>query len=223
MLEYGTFRGEFEFDGEGGYTHAAARSVPGEVLRLPNGFCLFDDLKGPKLPRFLDTTTLSARSRTVNGSIEFEAVRTAGGKALAATASLKEKVGEVQITRTAQSLVAKRTLRIKPGKPPEKATLKLGSPFSGEAEFQDPADGPARWTGSLGVALPGAPTVALAGEGFAVRLCVDKGLFDSCKAKLPPAAVPQGTSAVGAAASARHQGSGSHSQALAEVRLSCSR
>lgn len=113
IVETGIFRGEIEFDGEGGYTHAAARSARGDVLRLPDGFCLFENLKSPALPSFLDTTTLSARSRTANGSIELEASRLSIGKDLNATATLREKVGAVKISRSARVDVSKRALRIR--------------------------------------------------------------------------------------------------------------
>jgi hypothetical protein len=191
VVEIGIFRGDFEFEGEGGYTQGAARSVPGQVLRLPDGFCIFDDLRAPAArPSPFDLTTLSARSRTANGSIEFEASRLKVGRDLAVSATLREKVGALKISRSADAHLPKRVLRIGPGKSPLTASLKLSSPFSGEAEFQGPANGPATWTGSLNASLPGAPAVALAGPGFAARLCVDKSLFESCKADLLPAELP---------------------------------
>ncbi len=189
VIETGIFRGEFEFDGEGGYTHGAARTAPGEVVRLPDGFCLFDDLEGAARQNPFAITTLSARSRTANGSVELEVWGLTGGKRMSATATLHEKIGALKITRSAAANLPGRMLEIKPGKPPRKATLRLPPPFLGEAEFQDPVDGPPTWFGTLGVSLPGAPAVPLAGDGFATRLCAEKGLFESCRAKLPPAEV----------------------------------
>ena len=63
--------------------------------------------------------------------------------------------------------------------------------------FRDPAQGPATWAGSLSVALPGVPDVALAGPNFAARLCSRASLLRCLR-----------------------YGSGSHSQPLALARLS---
>lgn len=189
IVETGVFRGEFEFTGEGGYTHGAARSVAAEIIRLPDGFCLFDDLEGRARGGLFSATTLSARSRTANGSIEVEASKLAIVDRLSATATLREKVGGLKITRSASVDSAKNSLTIGAGKPPRSAKLKLSAPFTGQAEIQDPADGPPTWTGSLSVSLPGAPALSLTGEGFTTRLCVDKSLLKSCRADLPPAEV----------------------------------
>lgn len=187
VLETGVFRGRFSFDGEGGYTSAKASTVRGEVARLPNGFCSFEDLKASRrLPAFLRTTTLLARSRTANGSIELEAWSWEIAPKLLVNASVDEKVGELKIVRQASVGVEQRFLTVGPGKPPRSGYLKLPSPFTGSGHFEDPADGPPTWIGSLSVSLPGAPAVALAGPEFAARVCLDKEPFGGCKVTLPP-------------------------------------
>jgi hypothetical protein len=212
VKEIGEFRGEFIFLGEGGYTVAEASSAPGVIVRLPNGFCGFGR-RGRSLPSFLSTDRLVARSRAPHGFVEVEATADALGAKSGISADVHESVGAMTIIRSASGYTGKRTLLLGPGKRPHRATVSPSSPFVGSARFDEPADGPATWTGRLSISLPGAPRVSLAGTGFAARLCLHVSLLAACKVPLPPR--PAG--------GARLQGSGSHSQALADVRLSWSR
>jgi hypothetical protein len=210
--ETGVFRGSFSFVGEGNFTEASTTSAPGEVIRLPHGFCGFGgDRANPQVPDILRATTLVARETTGNGFIEFGASTLHADDELGFGASLQERVGPMKILRSAGANELDGTEVLKPDKrgvifvePP--------LPFVG-ASFRDPADGPPEWTGSLSVSLPGAPGVLLAGPGFAARLCRSHFILHECKVALPPRRD----------GGARAQGSGSQSQAFWDVRLSWSR
>lgn len=79
-----------------------------------------------------------------------------------------------------------------PGVHPATATLDPPAPFFGQAGYQEKAAESRRWTGTLGIELPGA-RLPLTGPGFHVRLCVLNPLYaprrgcDFFKAPPPPA------------------------------------
>lgn len=191
VTETGVFDGEFTFTGEGGYTSAEATSMPGEVIRLPNGFCGFGgDRRGR--PGIFSSTQLRARSRIPDGFVEFEATAPSFATLFGFRASTLEKLGPMTITRSASAKAAKGDVRIGPGKPPRRIDVTPPAPFSGSARFQDPAGGPPAWKGSLSVSLPGAPELVtpLAGPDFAARLCHQISLLAECKVALPPRTTP---------------------------------
>jgi hypothetical protein len=78
-----------------------------------------------------------------------------------------------------------------PGVHPATATLDPPAPFFGQAGYQEEAADARRWTGTLGVELPGL-RLPLTGPGFHVRLCVLNPLYaprtgcDFFKAPPPP-------------------------------------
>jgi hypothetical protein len=186
VTETGVFRGQISFSGEGGYTSAKAAAAKGEILRLPNGLCgLFADRKRG-VRSLLETTTLAARSRTANGSITVEASDFLVRSGFSLTTAMREKVGALEITRSAKIGPREGLLTIGPGKHPHSADLHPGSPLTGSAHFEDPVDGPPTWTGSLAIAFPGLAPVPLAGPAFAARVCVDQYLTKSCNVSLPP-------------------------------------
>jgi hypothetical protein len=187
ITETGTFSGEFSFVGESAYTAAAATSVPGEVLRLPNGFCGFsDDRRGIPTPDFLRSDQLLARSRLQAGSVRFDATAQGGGARYGFSALLREISGAMTISRSAAASSSSGGLFLGPGKQPRRASVEPPAPFMGSARFRDPASGPPSWRGSLSVSLPGAPDVALAGPGFSSKICPQLGIFGECKIPLPP-------------------------------------
>ena len=79
-----------------------------------------------------------------------------------------------------------------PGVHPATATLDPPAPFFGQASYQEKAADSGRWTGTLGIELPGL-RLPLTGPGFHVRLCVLNPLYaprtgcDFFKAQPPPA------------------------------------
>jgi hypothetical protein len=206
IIETGVFRGGFRFVGEGGYFASEAVDPEGEVFRLPDGFCGLGNFRPGFPPGLPSETVLAARARTGAGEVSFRASRPrADPRPILFNASTKEGVEGVDITRS---------VRV-PGRPGDFTTTGTSrgaasppAPFSGSARFRDPRDGPATWTGPLGVALPGLEGVALAGEGFTAHLCPHLSILASCLPQLERARVGS------------LYGSGSHSQPLALARLS---
>ncbi|MCW2989146.1 MAG: hypothetical protein JWM24_2084 [Solirubrobacterales bacterium] len=210
--ETGAFRGTFSFLGEGGYTEAKATSIPGKVARLSNGLCGFgDDRVNPRVPDFLRASVLAARAPTANGFVEFGASALSIDRQLGFQATLQETLGAMKVSRTASASIADGAGALTPGKRSRPILLEPPPPFEGSARFRDPAGGRPTWTGSLSVSLPGAADVALAGPDFAARLCPNLYLLRECK--VPPRNGSR----------ERPQGSGSHSQAFWDARLSWSR
>jgi hypothetical protein len=169
ISERGVFRGSFRFDGEGGYTSVEAVDPEGRVLRLPNGFCGFEDDRPARrgIPG-LYQTVLAARAKADGGILTFEASRWSIERSIDFSASLRERVGEMRVLRTATVQGTRRTF-LSPKK--SRASVSPPQPFRGSARFRDPAGQPPTWTGSLAVSFPGAPDVALAGDSFAAKLC----------------------------------------------------
>ncbi len=202
IFEPGYFKGSFHFAGEDAYVTSDATNPKSMVIRLPDGFCGFGDR--PFVPPFLRNlreTALTARSKISNGSVSFTASRLAKDKA-DFEAILLEKVGQMQILRTARAINTTGSFS-NHGK--SRGSVFPPEPFSGSAIFRKPSKGPASWTGSLAVSFPGAPETALAGETFKAKLCPRKPILQSCS----PAPSAHGS-----------YGSGSHSQPLALARLS---
>ncbi len=186
VTETGVFRGDFSFVGEGGYTAAAAGSAPGEVLRLPNGFCGFDDrIRLPfPVPDALRQTLITARAPIPHGFVEFTATAPRSAREPSRfDASTLERVGAMKISRSA-SATARDGLTLGPGKHPGRADVAPPAPFQGTASFSAQAGARPLWTGSLSVELPGAPATALVGDDFTARLCADVSPLADCPA--PP-------------------------------------
>lgn len=206
ILETGVFRGSFRFVGEGGYFAGEAVDPKGFVMRLPDGFCGLGSFRPGLPPGLPSETVLAARAQTGAREVSFRAsrLRTERGPILFG-ATTKERVEGMEITRSVRvpgrvgDFTATGTSR---------GAVSPPLPFSGSALFRDPRNGPAAWTGTLGVALPGLEGVPLAGEGFTARLCPHLSFLASC---LPRRDRPR----VG-----NPYGSGSHSQPLALARLS---
>jgi hypothetical protein len=208
VFEVGNFEGGFSFTGEGGYTHAAATSVRGLVMRLPDGFCGFPERRNTTQSG-LRGDQLLARARLANGYVEVSAYR---GSVLGTDlyATVHETLGPMSIERSLSSGRGT-SFKLARGKPPRRAWAKPAKPFDGAARYIAPRGAPARWTGSLSASFPGLPApVPLAGPSFAVRLCPDIALLKSCRVRLPKSG-------------GSTQSSGSQSLARGVARLSWSR
>jgi hypothetical protein len=190
ITETGVFRGRLAFIGEGGYTAVDTTAVPGQVVRLPNGFCGFgDDRRGtPPSPNPLSAIRLAARARIAHGFAQFEAIATAFNSGVTFEALVREGLGPMTISRSATAAGAKDTFAPDPNEP-RPVVVHPPPPFEGSARFSQSTGSAPTWTGSLSVALPGMPTpTILAGAGFAARLCLRSSLLGSCKVALPPIA-----------------------------------
>ncbi|HKO39178.1 MAG TPA: hypothetical protein VJU14_12500 [Solirubrobacterales bacterium] len=202
ITESGVFRGSFRFAGEGGYFSAEATDPAGEVLRLPNGFCAFDSFRAarPAIPA-LSKTALSAQAKEGSKTLSFEATRLHLEPRTLFRASLRERVGPMEVEHITAVSGKKRTFITSNE---SRASVRPPWPFEGSARFRDPARGPATLTGSLSVPLPGASPVALTGD-FTVKLCPRVPILSNCLRGQP---------------GPFRYGSGSHSQPLALARLS---
>jgi hypothetical protein len=179
ITERGVFRGSFRFVGEGAYTSAEAVDPRGEVIRLPNGFCGFEDFRPARLRLpGLHQTVLAAQSEAGNGTVSFTAARWNVDKLVSFNATLRERVGQMKIERSAQAQGGERTFSSTKG---SRATVRPPWPFRGSARFRDPGKNPPRWTGSLSVSFPGAPNIALAGKGFKAKLCARLPVLAKCR------------------------------------------
>jgi hypothetical protein len=208
ISERGVFRGTLRFVGEGGYFSVEVHDPGGEMLRLPDGFCGFNDRRArPFLG--LESRTLEARRKVEGKELSFQASKEEFVRRLTSfSASLRERVDGMSIVRSATT------------RGPDGGFSSVGAsrgsvhppaPFVGSASFRDPVRAPATWTGSLSVTFPGAPETALAGDGFAAKLCRRLPILRQCLNKPPTPRAPRVSAPYG---------SGSHSQPLALARLS---
>ncbi|HEU4707203.1 MAG TPA: hypothetical protein VFS64_08455 [Solirubrobacterales bacterium] len=179
IAERGVFRGTFRFVGEGEYVVAEAKNPPGEVMRLPNGFCGFggDRPARPSIPGLPAETVLAAATKIPERTVTFRASRPEFTRLVTFNASIEEYVAGMKITRTADIRTAGPAFT-STGR--AKARVAPPNPFSGVGMFRDSPNGPAAWTGSLAVSLPGAPGAPLTGEGFTARLCPHQPFLRPC-------------------------------------------
>lgn len=207
ISESGVFRGSFRFVGEEGYVSSEATNPSGEVFRLPDGFCGLGSFRLARPFLGLRQTVLAAQSTVGAGVVSFAASRFEDERPTLFDASSRERVGEMNIERQVRTQAAGAFFNTRRSR----ASVAPPAPFVGSARFRDPAGGPASWTGSLSVSLPGAPDVTLAGETFVAKLCLGLPILRRCLKRRPNPASSQ---------AAEVYGSGSHSQPLGLARLS---
>ncbi len=235
MREVGSFRGRIRFKGERGFTTVSTDSARGEMQRYYRRVCKLTPARGRRQPAFeaprLNTITVGGRA--ANRAVFLRAVGLEGGPSNAAlgkgfgsltTAGTIERRAGVRIDRLAMTEGDARSLIVSPDdKRPVTATVALPKPFAGKAKLIQAAGSPTSWTGSLRVHLPGAGAVPLTGPRLQPVFC-RVGLFSELATpcvRRAEGAIPEPPRIN--ALMALLQGSGSHSQALAEARLSWSR
>jgi hypothetical protein len=244
IRERGLFRGVIRFAGERRFTAVESDRAKGEFFRSFRRVCKRKRSGKPRLPfpvpkqskgksgggPDLLINTLIAVSGRDSRRTEFAiselelALGSKGSERLALAvilAGTRERVGRMAIRRRYLTLEDGDSLLTgKPGVDPATATVALPKPFSGTAAFRQDAGAPPTWTGSLSVRLPGIGIVPLTGEGFEADLCqaVDEKQLAACNKELGKA-----FGARQALAARLSQGSGSHSQAFWDARLSWSR
>jgi hypothetical protein len=203
ITEEGVFRGTFRFVGENGYFSSEAVDPEGEIWRLPDGFCVFEEFRRarPAIPGFRKTA-LAAVGTEGKRTVSFQATRLHLEQETLFTGSLRERVGQMRVERSATVSGGKETFL---SSKRSRASVRPPWPFDGSARFRDPARRPASWTGSLSVPLPGVPPVALTGSDFTAKLCPGVSILSRCLRGTP---------------GLLRYGSGSHSQPLALARLS---
>ncbi len=225
--EVGHFRGTVFFEGQRQFTRLAVGKAPGEVRRAYRQVCRTVHRHSAQAsisagtsatPLGFTITVLTARSHADGALTQFSAVNLQAPLGVPGidvftlvSASLQERVGRVRIFRSTLQTVKPGAIKVsRHGVKPAKARLKLPSPFGGRARYVGPTKGsPASWTGSLSVRLLGSGALPLAGPRFHATLC---------RASAFNPANPCFRRAEASVAAA--QGSGSHSQPLADARLS---
>jgi hypothetical protein len=238
--EVGRFEGTIRFRGERGFTAVAVKDAKGSVVRRFRRVCKLPPWlqQAPGHPKHGDHPTtgqalitfLAAASQARNRVVSFDSIGaeippTSHHRAISITfifAGLQERRGRVSIDRS--TFVAGDSgsvLASPPGVKPATATVALPPPFDGTGSFTEVPEAAPSWTGSLAVQLPGAGNVPLTGPDFAAALCQGRSI-EELKPCLAGVTAKTDRSRSGLVLG-RLQGSGSHSQALAEARLSWSR
>lgn len=184
--EYGFFRGRIDFQGENGFTRIHSGRAPGLVRRRYRQVCRQapkKDSGSAALGRFLRKlryVTLQAQGRSDGAKVFFEASAIDATALFGKSAGLAYEFTAVTVEHRERMLLTRKIsgggsgdafLFSKKGLTPRTATVTLGKPFSGGAEYFATNSAPASWTGTLAAHLPGAGLVAMAGPRFRVELC----------------------------------------------------
>jgi hypothetical protein len=173
---FGTFAGNLDFEGEGGYTDVHLKRAKGRMvspLALDCGGLAFAASRSRSASRVgaqaenPKTTTLQAGWRLGLSSASFTAVvDRARGTRFFAGATQSE--GALAIYRFAFALASPMTFAANNAL--SLAGVTPPPPFSGSATLERATNGAKSWTGSLAVSFPGAPEAPLTGPQFKVQL-----------------------------------------------------
>jgi hypothetical protein len=210
VTQHGTFTGAIRFRGEHGFTRVAVGRAHGSVLHSFKEVCAQSDGNGDS--KHVPAYSLTAYDKSGGRAVLFTAWQSTvpedtPSDALYFVSSLERRLG-MRVVRVALARGDLDTFVIAG---PDSASVAPSAPFSGTAAFSGTPNGQSEWTGTLTVDLPGAEGVALAGPSFSSSLCRGQ----SCTGR------PIDESAKRARLFA--QGSGSHSHAFWDARLSWSR
>ncbi len=167
---HGTFVGEFDFRGEGGYVSVRVRRAKGQVSGVapqcqgrragvrvklathPSQSGLF----GPERPYLVSDWRLGV------SAAHFAALK---GKRTIFLASTQQAHGKFAIFRLALQVAAS-PQALKVSNALTSARVAPSAPFSGSGHYRAPPDGTVSWSGSLTVNFPGAPHFPLTGAPF---------------------------------------------------------
>lgn len=166
--EPATYEGTFEFEGEGGFTRAAASSVP----FAPGSFFLRGDCNGGGYGESRGAGILGARLKGLSFAhdriLTFQVNKNSRHSRVVYSASLREQQEGVRIYRTIEGTAGPSAFRYDPDL--RAATLSPPVPFAGMATARrDPGSLQLIWNGNLTLAFPG-HTISLAGPGTYVNL-----------------------------------------------------
>lgn len=179
VKQAGYYEGLISLRGERGYTAVHRTRAPGQIFTMAKEICkrsIFGDPRqGPK-EDVTHVTRLFAYSRSEGRLTSFSATTTSfPSESFSATSflsAISERRGRMSIVRITVANGEQSDLLPGDTDPfPLSATVSPPDPFSGSAAFQRMPHGDNSWSGSLSAPLPGKGTVALAGQGFSVRLC----------------------------------------------------
>jgi len=182
---HGVFRGEVDFEGEGGYTSAHIHSARGEVVvplpsrcsgrpsESPRRAALRPEPRAvvpsrviPRAPKGPKTTFLEALWKSPLGLTAFEALGD-GSHSVRYIAAVEQSEGQVAVYRLALAFAPSRSIFADSAL--SSASVAPPAPFSGQGDYGQ-ADGAKTWTGSLAASFPGAEDFPLTGPQFTVQL-----------------------------------------------------
>lgn len=233
----GRFVGSITFEGEKGFATVDADSGKSRLDRSYRRLCernrFWESLRsgepaGSSVPP-PQITLLSASGKNGGRHVTFKAFKVDPGQGLfgieealgtIVSGRVAERREGMRIRRSATVFAEFSALQTSPrGKLPARAKVTLTRPFEGTASLIEQRGEPASWTGPLLVRLPAAGGVPLAGPGTTARLCRIKGLRELEESPCLEGRAERES----LLRDSLVQLSGSHSQALADVRLSISR
>jgi hypothetical protein len=161
-----SYRGNFEFHGEEGFTEATS-TAPREYT--PFFFQLIcGSISGEGTGGMLPGARLRLHSRQGPTRVNLQVNKNHPGGRSEFTAEISERRRGIQIQRSAVLLAGAGAFDYDPLL--RTATLDPPAPFAGHASFHRSAARANRWTGNLEVDFPGKADVPLVGGGFGVHL-----------------------------------------------------
>jgi hypothetical protein len=223
----GRFVGSIRFRGERGFTSVRATSASGQIFRSFKRVCRRShEPRGVLAGRKALSLGAYIKGNPDGASFgAYELAPTSGSDSVNYSASITEHRGQMTATRSASASAEPSTLTVDdPSVRPATALVAPPFPFSGTAILERGPGTASIWSGDLSVDLPGFGALPLTGPSFSAQLC-RKSLSCLCPPGRPCALVIAGRTQTGPAPRLRRaaQGSGSHSQAFWDARLSWSR
>jgi hypothetical protein len=180
VTRWGVFTGTIRFVGERSYTRFQADEVPGRTHIEPNWRCKRPGSGGsgekgsadlPVIPgeSSEDALVLELSNEGLGLEAGAYAFRAPGEKSLTVfLAAIEERQKRMRVSRYAFEPAEDWTFSFNDAL--TTATVAPPAPFSGTGSFQRSANGPANWSGSLAVTLPGTAAIPLVGPGYRARL-----------------------------------------------------
>ncbi len=172
----GVFRGEIDFEGEGGYTSAHIHRAKGIVRLLGASGCSTPPARSPRRSRSshplpspgrAKITSFAAGWKSALGATLFSAATDSAHTARYLAAS-EQSEGQIAVYRLALAFAPSQTFIFDSAL--SSASLSPPAPFSGSGSFQQGTAGTRSWTGPLVVSFPGAEDVPLTGSQFITQL-----------------------------------------------------
>lgn len=164
-IDSGSYEGQFDFEGEEGYTEAHSTRVRGEIKLAASLICGrgVDEGFGGHSPGAL----LKMQRRWDSGHLEFEATKNSPTRPSRFRATIEEERRAIGIEREVRAAAG-------PGAfdfdvPNQVALLKPPSPFSGSARFERKGRRKGQLDGNLIVNFPGRSHVSLSGSKGSIQ------------------------------------------------------
>jgi hypothetical protein len=167
-FEPSTYEGTFEFEGEGGYTRAAATSIPFAPYLFVGSIDCHGSGSGESSGPGVPGARLKGLSFAHDRVLAFQVNKNSRRSRVFYSASVREQREGIYIHRTIEGTAGSGAFRFDPNL--RSATLSPPSPFSGSATARrDRNSLLLSWQGNLKLAFPG-HTIPLAGSSVHVSL-----------------------------------------------------